>query len=662
MKGHVAAVVVLMHALSVAAGEFGCPAGTSKYSCCVGHNFSEGNGYPYVENIQTTGVTVGSTEVTVTTACGAIPGDPPTDPRRELRSTSAFNTLLRAMLRIDAVSGANPGARFAVRFLIDGVEVGGATRFIRMKPDSTLPLLPQGDELNATAHNLSAGNHLFEVKARMVDGGTMLVGLSWITAQGVPASHPSGRSVIDASTSITPSWTAVTATLGFTVPEGQAYDIFPQAYFQFQGGTPGDHISVGFGLKHRTDSTYPPSLRNAELSVNCPLKDANGQCYWPTTDSARDGINIQDHLFNVGAGDWDLVLYAINRDGRTTSIAYRQIEFVAFPVDAGVSVGRLKSPDDLTTDFEYLSSPVTVSSEIGSSDQPLYIENNECGPWTKIAVLDVPASPANIDVDWVGEGYIEILGRESGDWIEPDIEIDVEATGMNVANDFGQQVLSIGAGRQAIFFHINAGRWANVDTAPIDGIGNRLTVWIRKRVEVDGQSPGGPTTCVFTQGQFGRTNGRHDASFTVGKRYMAVKLVPLGSCYHHNPVCTPTALYVVQPCRVLDTRTAGLGLPLSSGETRSVQVAGVCGLPQTTEAIAANVTAVTPTASGWLNLYRQDSPPPSTSVVSYRSGKTRATNALVSVSTDGRVSIYNGGGASVHVLVDVTGYFQWVGY
>ncbi|HVG25804.1 MAG TPA: hypothetical protein VND45_16730, partial [Thermoanaerobaculia bacterium] len=321
-----------------------------------------------------------------------------------------------------------------MRFLIDGVEAGGATRFIRMKPGSTAPLLPQGDEFNATAHGVTAGNHLFEVKARMVDGGTMRVGLTWMTAQGVPSSAPSGKSVISTSTTITASWGPITDTLHFTVPAGQTYDLFPQGYFQFQGGTPGDHISVGFGVKRRTDAQYAPSLRNVELTVQCPLKDASGQCFWPSIDPARDGINMMDHIFDVGPGDWDLVAYAINRSGGMTPVGYRQIEFVAFPGSAGNKAGKVKaSGNPGETEGEYLSSPVTVSSTAGSSDQPLYTESNECGPWTKIAVLDVPSSASGSAENWVGGGYIEILDRAGGDWTEPDIEVLVEATGQNVA-------------------------------------------------------------------------------------------------------------------------------------------------------------------------------------------------------------------------------------
>lgn len=530
-------LVMFIAAVSAFAGEVGCPVGPVDYSYCKGHNFSEGNAYPYIEDIQTSGVVVGTTEVTVMTTCQTLPGDPTTDPtRRELRSTGTFNALLRAFLRIDAVSGAAPGARFNVRFLIDGVEVGGATRFIRMKPESTAALLPQGDDFNATAHGIIAGNHLFEVKARMVDGGTMRVGLAWLTAQGSPIAYPSGRSVLDGAVNITGTWAPITDTLRFTVPAGQTYDIFPQAYFQYRGGTPGDHLSVGFGLKRRTDTQYAPSIRNSELAVNCPLKDANGACFWPTVDSARDGINISDHLFGIGPGDWDLVLYAVNRNMRTTTVAYRQIELIAFPASAGARAHLLKSPDGTLVNQEFLSAPVLVSSTT-TGPQPLYAETEVCGPWTKLAVMDVPASPVGVDENWVGEGYLEIVGRAGGDWTEPDIEMLVEASGQNTPVDFGLQTLSIGNGRQAVFFFIEAGRWGNTDATPVDGIGNTLTLWARKRVEADGNPnpANNAPTCAFTQGQFVRTGTRRDASFTVGKRYMAVKLVPLGTCFHFNP-------------------------------------------------------------------------------------------------------------------------------
>ncbi|HYC93637.1 MAG TPA: N,N-dimethylformamidase beta subunit family domain-containing protein [Thermoanaerobaculia bacterium] len=115
------------------------------------------------------------------------------------------------------------------------------------------------------------------------------------------------------------------------------------------------------------------------------------------------------------------------------------------------------------------------------------------------------------------------------------------------------------------------------------------------------------------------------------------------------------ALYVITPCRVLDTRDNGPALP--SGQTRIVQIAGVCGVPAGATAVAVNVTAVTPASTGFLSLYPTGAPWPGTTSLSYRTGKTRAGNSIVTLSANGQTTVLNDG-STLHFIVDVTGYFQ----
>lgn len=116
-----------------------------------------------------------------------------------------------------------------------------------------------------------------------------------------------------------------------------------------------------------------------------------------------------------------------------------------------------------------------------------------------------------------------------------------------------------------------------------------------------------------------------------------------------------TSLYLITPCRVLDTRNS---TAIAASETRSVPISGVCGIPATAKAIAVNVAAIAPASAGWLTLYEHGAVRPMTSTLSYRSGKTRANNALVNVSADGRIDVYNGGTNAIHAVLDVTGYFE----
>jgi hypothetical protein len=122
----------------------------------------------------------------------------------------------------------------------------------------------------------------------------------------------------------------------------------------------------------------------------------------------------------------------------------------------------------------------------------------------------------------------------------------------------------------------------------------------------------------------------------------------------------PIALdfYTVEPCRILDTRN---GLSIASGDRRSVAVGGSCGIPFAARAVAANITAVAPTGAGFLSLFPGNYPLPATSTVNFAPGQTRANLAVLPLATDGTatlaaVSLISDGG-SVHLIVDVTGYF-----
>jgi hypothetical protein len=122
----------------------------------------------------------------------------------------------------------------------------------------------------------------------------------------------------------------------------------------------------------------------------------------------------------------------------------------------------------------------------------------------------------------------------------------------------------------------------------------------------------------------------------------------------------PTSLYIVSPCRVLDTRgpVGPFGGPaLANLATRDVQITGVCGIPAGAKAVVANITAVAPTTAGFLSFYPAGSSWPGNSNLNYRAGKTRANNAILILSADGRTTARNVG-ATQHFIIDVTGYFQ----
>jgi hypothetical protein len=126
---------------------------------------------------------------------------------------------------------------------------------------------------------------------------------------------------------------------------------------------------------------------------------------------------------------------------------------------------------------------------------------------------------------------------------------------------------------------------------------------------------------------------------------------------------TATRFHTLPPCRVLDTRNAvgPWGGPiLNGGLARTFTLAGRCGIPATARAVSVNVTIVGSSVPGNLRAYPSDIPKPGTSLLNFRAGQVRANNAVLPVAQDGQAGIVlrpDMGGGSVHVLVDVNGYF-----
>lgn len=118
---------------------------------------------------------------------------------------------------------------------------------------------------------------------------------------------------------------------------------------------------------------------------------------------------------------------------------------------------------------------------------------------------------------------------------------------------------------------------------------------------------------------------------------------------------TAAQLFLVTPCRAFDSRAS---VPADPASTRLVQITGVCGIPSGAKSVVMNITVVAPQGNGFMTVYPgTGNAPPNTSTISYRQNRTRANNAVMRLSSQGKIGVYNGGPA-VHFLVDVTGYFQ----
>ena len=120
----------------------------------------------------------------------------------------------------------------------------------------------------------------------------------------------------------------------------------------------------------------------------------------------------------------------------------------------------------------------------------------------------------------------------------------------------------------------------------------------------------------------------------------------------------PMGFYTMSPCRVLDTRTGGEDA-IASGVPRDLHIVGsACAVPAGADAVVVNVTAVGATSGGEIALY-SESPSSAAATVRFSAGVTRANNAIVRLTSEGRLNVrplLDSPGAT-HVVIDVAGYF-----
>ena len=172
------------------------------------------------------------------------------------------------------------------------------------------------------------------------------------------------------------------------------------------------------------------------------------------------------------------------------------------------------------------------------------------------------------------------------------------------------------------------------------------------------------------------TSGSHGSSITftagdAGTLTLYAREQAPGECQSSSGTATVQVLpagsamrfYPVTPCRVLDTRDASgpkFGQPLAGDGTLGLNVAGMCGVSPTAKAVAANVTVTQPAGSGYIVVFPGDEPEPVTSTVHFTSGRTRASNTHLKLSLSGLddISVKNASPGPVHVILDVSGYYE----
>ncbi len=120
--------------------------------------------------------------------------------------------------------------------------------------------------------------------------------------------------------------------------------------------------------------------------------------------------------------------------------------------------------------------------------------------------------------------------------------------------------------------------------------------------------------------------------------------------------------HALTPCRILDTRNPDGpygGPALTALSPRTFLATGQCGVPAGVKALSVNVAVTLGTASGDVSIYEGGFVSNPTPLIDYSAGQTRANNGVVALDGTGNFVLKTGQATgTVHVIVDVNGYFQ----
>ena len=172
-------------------------------------------------------------------------------------------------------------------------------------------------------------------------------------------------------------------------------------------------------------------------------------------------------------------------------------------------------------------------------------------------------------------------------------------------------------------------------------------------VAATGVVVGGSTSLTAVTGA--HATGLADVTVTIPGPRSAT----LAQGFFYATDAAPADFYTLAPCRVVDTR-GGQAPALAASERRVFTVTeGTCGVPATATAVSVNVTVTGAVAPGNVRLAPGNGLTES-SALNFVAGVTRANSALVRLATDGTggVSATNRSSGPVHVILDVSGYFE----
>lgn len=140
---------------------------------------------------------------------------------------------------------------------------------------------------------------------------------------------------------------------------------------------------------------------------------------------------------------------------------------------------------------------------------------------------------------------------------------------------------------------------------------------------------------------------------------MACALAILTSAGSNEALGQSQQFYSLTPCRVVDTRP---GAAIPAATERQFQIKALCGVPGDAKTVTLNVTAVTPSQDGFVTLWPAGGVYTGISIINVIAGQAPVANGAVMKLGTGTLDLSAAygtqGGGTIHLVIDVTGYFK----
>ena len=129
---------------------------------------------------------------------------------------------------------------------------------------------------------------------------------------------------------------------------------------------------------------------------------------------------------------------------------------------------------------------------------------------------------------------------------------------------------------------------------------------------------------------------------------------------YYSPV-SGSYFTAVTPVRALDTRTTntptGVAARVAQGGEVSLTIAGANGVPGNATAVVLNVTAINPSAGGFVTVYPNGVTRPEASNLNFVAGDVVPNLVIVGIGSQGKVNLFNFLG-TIDLAADIVGYYS----